>query len=285
MSTSVQKVDGRDTPFLDQDKSGTAPGNLMPKADSAAYADGSVSRESAMAMTVDEALLSRRSCRAFLPTPIPRSEIERLLSLAARSASNSNSQPWQVHVLIGVAKSRLTAELLRAHDSADYVRTREYEYQPGPEEWPEPFDARRRQFGKSLYADTLGIAPGDAAGRLAHHRRNYDFFGAPVGMILTVSRRPLQGALIDAGLFLHALMLAARSAGMDTCAQAAFIDFSPVIRRNLEIPDDQLILCGLALGYADATHRLSGHRTPREPVDTFATFYDADSNDAGSATS
>jgi nitroreductase len=224
--------------------------------------------------TIEEALLSRRSCRAFLPVPILRPDIERLLALAARSASNSNCQPWQVHVLTGAAKRRLTAELLRAHDDAGYVRAPEYGYQPRPDQWPEPFRSRRQQFGQALYSDVLGIAGDDAAGRIRHHRRNYDFFGAPVGIILTVSRQPLQSALVDAGLFLQALMLAARGAGLHTCAQASVTDFSPILRENLAIPDDQLIVCGLALGYADQAHRLNHQHTPREPTGSFATFYE-----------
>jgi nitroreductase len=232
--------------------------------------------EPTVATTIEDALLSRRSCRAFLPHPVPRIELERLLSLAARSASNSNSQPWHVHVLTGAAKRRLTAAVLHAHDTEGRVPTREYDYQPSPDEWPEPFHSRRRRFGEGLYKETLGIAHDDSAGRLDHHRRNYDFFGAPVGIILTISRRPLEGALVDAGLFLQALMLAARGAGLDTCAQASFIDFYPVLREKLRIPDDQLVVCGLALGYADTDHRLNQQHTPRAPVGAFTTFYDGD---------
>lgn len=224
--------------------------------------------------TIEDALLSRRSCRAFLPVPVPRPDVERLLALAARSASNSNCQPWQVHVLTGAAKRHLTAELLRAHDDAEFPRSPEYDYQPVADQWPEPFRSRRQRFGQALYRDVLGIAPDDAAGRHGHHQRNYDFFGAPVGIILTVSSHPRQGALLDAGLFLQALMLAARGAGLHTCAQASFIDFSTVLRENLAIPDDQVIVCGLALGYADRAHRLDGLHTPREHIASFATFYD-----------
>ncbi|KOX01644.1 MULTISPECIES: nitroreductase [unclassified Streptomyces] len=222
--------------------------------------------------TVEDALRSRRSVRAFLPTPVPRSTVERLLTLAARSASNSNCQPWQVHVVTGAAKRSLTADLLRAHADGD-GRGRDYDYQPEQDAWREPFRSRRRRFGEGLYRDTLGIVADDIGARLDHHRRNYDFFGAPVGIILTTSRHPLQSALVDAGLFLQALMLASRADGLDTCPQASLIDFSPVLRRHLLIPDDQLIVCGIALGYADPAHRLNRLRTPREPVGSFATFH------------
>lgn len=225
--------------------------------------------------TVEEALLTRRSCRAFLATPVPRAEVERLLALAARSASNSNCQPWQAHVLTGAAKRALTEDLLRAHD-AGRREAGEFDYQPGADRWPEPFRSRRRGFGEGLYRDALGIPAGDTARRLEQHRRNYDFFGAPVGMILTVSREPLLGALVDAGLFLQALMLAARGAGLHTCAQASLIDYYPVLRRHVSVPDDHVIVCGVALGYADDGHRLGAHRTAREPVASFATFYDSE---------
>jgi nitroreductase len=204
---------------------------------------------------------------------VPRAEVERLLALASRSASNSNCQPWHVHVLTGEPKRRLTEALWQALHGDGRAAQREYPYQPAAEDWEEPFRTRRREFGESLYRDTLGIAAHDTEGRLGHHRRNYDFFGAPVGLILTVSRRPLAGALVDAGLFLQALMLGARHAGLDTCPQAAFLDFHPVLRRHLRIPDDQIVVCGLALGHADHAHRLSRHRTPREPVGSFTTFH------------
>jgi nitroreductase len=229
------------------------------------------------ATTVEEALLTRRSVRAFLPTPVPREEVERLLALASRSASNSNCQPWHVHVLTGEPKRRLTQALWEALDNGGRVAECEYPYQPQPNAWPEPFRSRRARFGDVLYRETLGIEAADAEGRLGHHRRNYDFFGAPVGLIITVSRHPLAGALVDAGLFLQALMLLARQAGLDTCAQASFIDFYPVLRRHLDLPDDQIVVCGLALGHADHGHRLSRLRTPREPVRTFTTWHGDDS--------
>lgn len=225
------------------------------------------------AAVIEHALLTRHSCRAFRSAPVPRATIERLLWLAARSASNANCQPWQVHVLHGAAKQALTNDLLASYDHTGPPGEAEYDYQPGPEEWPEPFRSRRRRFGEGLYRGTLGIAADDTEGRRAHHRRNYDFFGAPVGLVITVSRGPRDSALIDAGLFLSSLMIAARALDLHTCAQASFLDFAPVLRRHLVIPEDHLIVCAMALGYADDTHRLRDHRTTREPVTSFATFY------------
>jgi len=223
---------------------------------------------------VEAALLSRRSVRAFLPRAVPRELVERLLTLAARAPSNSNTQPWHVHVLTGEAKRVLGEAIVRELEANGRVAETEYAYQP--KEWSEPFQTRRRQFGRSLYDETLGIDAADLQRRHAHHVRNYSFFGAPVGLIVTVSRHPWLGALIDAGLFLQGLTIAARAHGLHTCLQASFIDFHPIIREQLQIPDDRFIICGVSLGYADPSHCLNNLRTPREPVSSFATFHDGE---------
>jgi nitroreductase len=225
------------------------------------------------AATVTDALRTRRSVRAFRPAPVARELVEHLLAEASRSPSNSNTQPWRVHVVTGEAKRRLAEELWESLDTGRREQQAGYAYQPDPDQWAEPYRTRRAAFGDQLYRRTLGVEPGDGEGRDRHHRRNYEFFGAPVGMILTTSARPLAGALVDAGLFLQALMLTAREHGLDTCPQASFIDFHPVLRRHLDIADDEIVVCGLALGYADPEHPLDGLTTPREPVARFTTFH------------
>ena len=217
-------------------------------------------------------MLSRHSVRAFSDRPVPRETVERLLGLAARSASNSNSQPWHVYVLTGEPKDRLTDALWAALDAGRSATDPRYGYQPKPGTWMEPFGSRRSDFGRGLYQDTLGISRDDRDGRAAHHRRNYAFFAAPVGLIIAVSADMGAGAFVDAGLFLQALMLLARTEGLDTCAQASFVDFDPVIRGELSIPDDRIIVCGMSLGYADDTERVNAFRSDREPLDAVVTF-------------
>jgi nitroreductase len=233
---------------------------------------GPVADESAT-LTVSQAVLSRRSIRAYLPTPVPSAAVARLLELAARSASNSNSQPWEVHVVTGEAKSALTGAVLAAHDAGRRVERREYDYQPAPGDWIEPYKGRRGAFGDLLYRGALGIAPDDTPGRLGHHRRNYEFFGAPVGLFLTVSRNARDGALVDAGMFLQALMLGARSVGLDTCPQASWIDFFPEVRKQLNIKPDQVIVCGVSLGYADHDHPANRVATDRAPSSSWVTVH------------
>ena len=221
--------------------------------------------------SVSEAIASRRSVRAYLSRPVPRRQIEEILVLASRTASNSNTQPWHVHVLTGRTKRRLAESIWQALDAEGRVAP-EYPYQP--DEWCEPLRGRRRKFGDGLYRTVLGVAPDDHGGRRAHHRRNYDFFGAPVGLILTIHRRALAGGLVDAGAFLQAVMLLARERGLDSCPQASFLDFHPILRRHLRMPDHEVVVCGLALGFADRNHPLDRLRTEREGLDAFTTFHD-----------
>jgi nitroreductase len=224
-------------------------------------------------LTVDDALATRRSVRAYLPHPVPRPVVEELLTLAARTASNSNTQPWHVHVVTGRAKRDLAESLWEALDHEDRTAP-EYPYQPDPDRWSEPLRSRRRRFGEDLYDETLGVDHDDAAARMAHHRRNYEFFGAPAGLVLTVDRQSLAGGLVDCGAFLQAVVLLARARGLDTCPQASFLDFHPVVRRHLRIPAHHFMVCGLALGYADDGHCLGGLRTEREPLERYTTFHD-----------
>lgn len=166
-------------------------------------------------------------------------------------------------------------DLLEAFDAEGRAEVGEFAYQLQADQWPEPFRSRQQAFGESLYRDVLGIAADDATGRRGHHRRNYEFFGAPVALIVTVSRGPLLSALVDAGLFVQALMLAARGSGLHTCPQASLIDLHPVLRRHAAVPADQVIVYGIALGYADDSHRVSSLRSSREPITSFARFYDS----------
>jgi nitroreductase len=223
------------------------------------------------ATSVSDALATRRSVRAYLDRPVPREVLEEILGLASRTASNSNTQPWHVHVLTGQAIRRLADDLRDALDGDGRVAT-EYAYQPT--EWCEHLAGRRKEFGERLYRTVLGIDPGDHRARLVHHRRNYDFFGAPVGLVLTIDRHSLGGGLVDAGAFLQAVVLLARERGMDTCPQASFIDFHPILRRHLRIPEHHTAVCGLAMGFADRDHPLDRLRTGREPVEAFTTFHD-----------
>jgi len=221
-------------------------------------------------LPANEAILTRRSVRAFLPTPVPRNTVEELLTLASRSPSGSNIQPWKVRVVAGEAKERLSRAILEALDRDGYEgHKREWNYYPV--NWREPYLARRRKIGWDLYG-LLGIRKGDFEGTERQRRRNYEFFGAPVGMIFTLDQDLEIGSWLDLGIYLGALMIAARGRGLDTCPQAAFADFHAVIRRELAIPETEIVICGLGLGYADPDAVENRLVTERAAAREFASF-------------
>ena len=220
---------------------------------------------------VDAAITSRRSVRAFLPTPVPRATVEAILQVAARAPSGTNTQPWRVYVLTGAAKARLSARLRAAYDDpAERARHAE-EYAYYPTEWVSPYIDRRRKVGWDLYG-LLGIAKTDKAGMHAQHRRNYDFFGAPVGLMFTIDRVLRQGSWLDFGMFLQSVMIAARGRGLDTCPQAAFTQFHRIIVEHVGAAANEQLVCGMSLGHADPRAIENTLVTERESVARFARF-------------
>jgi nitroreductase len=220
---------------------------------------------------VDAAITSRRSLRAFLPTPVPRETIARILEVAARAPSGTNTQPWRVYVLTGAAKQALSAKVRAAYDDPAERATHSEEYAYYPTEWRSPFIDRRRKVGWDLYG-LLGIAKTDKARMHAQHGRNYAFFDAPVGLIFTIDRVMQQGSWLDYGMFLQSLMVAARARGLDTCPQAAFTQFHRVIAAQLDLPANEQVVCGMSLGFADPAAPENQLVTEREPVAGFTTF-------------
>lgn len=221
---------------------------------------------------VDWAIVSRRSIRAFLPTPVPREEVHAILDVARHAASGMNTQPWRVHVLTGSAKDRLSAAIaaVDSDGEASAALTEPYHYYPT--DWVSPYVDRRRKVGWDLYG-LLGIAKGDKARMHAQHGRNYRFFDAPVGLIFTVNRVMQAGSLMDYGMFLQSVMVAARARGLDTCPQVAFTKFHGVIAAELGIPETEMVVCGMGLGHADPDRIENTLVTGRESVDSFTTYH------------
>ncbi len=220
---------------------------------------------------VDHAMATRQSLRAFLPTPVPRATIEEILAVASRAPSGTNTQPWKVTVLTGAAKERLTAAILQAYDDPALRKEQTEEYAYYPTQWVEPYLARRRKIGWDLYA-LLGIGREDKAKMHAQHGRNYRFFDAPVGFIFTIDRIMEQGSWLDYGMFLENIMIAARARGLDTCPQAAFTQFHRIIAAQLGLPANEMVVCGMSLGYADMSRIENSLVTEREPVAGFTRF-------------
>ena len=225
------------------------------------------------AASVDAAITSRMSARAFLPRPVPRATIEHLLEVASRAPSGTNTQPWKVYVLQGASRDSLVDKVCTAHDAmrADPSLAEQYreEYDYYPEKWVSPYIDRRRENGWSLYG-LLGITKGDKDRMHAQHQRNYRFFDAPVGLMFTMDRVLGRGSLVDYGMFLQSLMVAARGQGLHTCPQAAWNGFAKIILPHIGAGPDEMLVCGMALGYADPDDKVNSFRTPREPVASFS---------------
>jgi nitroreductase len=219
-------------------------------------------------MTVEEAITGRHCFRAFLPKPVPRELIERVLSIAGRAPSGSNVQPWKVWVLQGEVRDEICRDLVGRYDRGE-VTEREYNYYPV--KWREPYLARRRACGWGLYG-LLGIGRQDKDRMHAQHARNFNFFDAPVGLIFSIDRDLEQGSWLDYGMFLQNIMVAARPFGLETCPQAAFLIFHDVLQRRLGIPPEQTIVCGMALGYPDLGNKVNRFSPERMRVEEFTTF-------------
>ena len=224
---------------------------------------------------VDQAITSRMSVRAFRPDPVESGTLMHLLELASRAPSGTNTQPWKVYVLQGASRDALVDKVCSAHDAlranpelgAQYRE--EYDYYP--EKWVSPYIDRRRENGWGLYG-LLGIGKGDKDKMHAQQQRNYRFFDAPVGLMFTMDRVMGRGSLVDYGMFLQTLMVAARGHGLHTCPQAAWNGFARIILPHIGAGEGEMLVCGMALGYADESALVNTFHTPRVSAAEFTTF-------------
>ncbi|WP_456414890.1 nitroreductase [Thiolapillus sp.] len=221
-------------------------------------------------MNVLEAIESRTSIRAYLDRPVEKEVIQKILDTARWSPSGVNTQPWRVAVVRGDRLRQLSEEFLRL--SAAGVRPApDYDYYP--EEWVDPYKTRRFQCGMALY-QALGIGREDKEKRKEAALNNYRFFGAPASLFFFIDRRMGKGSWLDMGMFIQSVMLAARGLGLGSCPQASTADYPDAVREILGIAEQNLLLCGMALGYADEKHPVNQYRTAREPVEAFSSWHD-----------
>ena len=223
--------------------------------------------QSKQVMTVRDAVTGRRSIRRFLDQPVAIETVRQILTDASRSASGTNSQPWLVHVVTGAARERVC----KAVTAAAIAGHGQQEYPYFPDKAGEPYTSRRRKVGFDLYA-LYGVARDDIEGRKRAMLMNFDFFGAPVGLFFSMEKKMLYGSWLDLGMFMQSFMVLARGHGLETCPQEAWGHFGPTVHRAVGIPDDQVIVSGMALGFEDKTAKANTLVTEREPVDGFTTF-------------
>lgn len=220
-------------------------------------------------LSVTDAIMQRGSVREFRDTPVGADLVREILELAGRSPSGGNIQPWRVYALAGEEKQRLCeAVLAKAAQSPTGDRPDIPVY---PESLGEPWRSRRFDCGERMYA-TLGISREDKPSRMARAAKNLSFFDAPVGVIITMDRSLGQSQIIDIGLFLQNLLLLAQERGLATCPQASWSMWSGVIRETLDLPENEMIMTGISLGYASADAPVNHLQQPRIPLDDYASL-------------
>lgn len=220
-------------------------------------------------MKIADAIRDRHSCRAFLDRPVATDKIEDILRLAACSPSGANTQPWQVAVVSGRTKQAIGRRMEAEFRSGNRGRP-DYPYYPT--HWGEPYESRRIACGLKLYS-TLGIERADKEGRKEQWIGNYHAFGAPVVLYFFIASHLQVGSYLDIGMFLQSLMLSAQEAGLATCPQQSLAEYPDIVRQELGMGADWVLLCGMALGYEDTNATVNRYRTPRAGLEEFVAFY------------
>ncbi len=221
---------------------------------------------------VDQAITSRMSARSFTQQEVSRELITEILQVASRAPSGTNTQPWKVYVLQGATRDALVEKVCAAHEAiranpeVAKQYTEPYDYYPA--QWVSPYIDRRRENGWSLYG-LLGIGKADKDRMHEQHQRNFKFFDAPIGLMFTIDPIMGRGSLLDYGMFIQNIMVAARARGLHTCPQAAWNGFHSIILPHIGAGEGEMLVCGMALGYADEADKVNTLVTPRVPVNEF----------------
>jgi nitroreductase len=228
--------------------------------------------QSTQVAAVDHAITSRMSARAFTQQEVSRDLITEILQVASRAPSGTNTQPWKVYVLQGATRDSLVDKVCAAHEAiranpeVAKQYTEQYDYYPA--KWVSPYIDRRRENGWSLYG-LLGIGKADKDRMHEQQQRNFKFFDAPVGLMFTIDPIMGRGSLLDYGMFIQNIMLAARARGLHTCPQAAWNGFHSIILPHIGAGEGEMMVCGMSLGYADESDKVNTLLTPRVPVNEF----------------
>ncbi|MGY9027576.1 MAG: nitroreductase [Candidatus Puniceispirillales bacterium] len=221
-------------------------------------------------MNVKEAFVSRRSVRRFLPDSVSKEKIENILEGAAFAPSGHNIQPWHVYVVQGQKKLSITQSIIDAiKDGSSKNMKTEFDYYPT--EWFEPFVSRRRAVGFELYK-LLEIGRDDFEARDKQMQENFHFFGAPVGMFITMDKRLATGTFMDVGMFIQSILVGARGEGLHSCGQVAFTKFHTLIAEQLEFKENEMLVCGVSIGYEDTSAAENALRVEKLQYSDFTTF-------------
>lgn len=222
------------------------------------------------AATVDAVLRSRKTVRAFKPDAVSRAQVFEIIDVARTAPSTFNTQPWRLHVLTGEPKRSLSEAVVNARLSNTIAH-----HAAIPQDAPAELLARQSDFGRRYYA-ALGIDRSDLQARSRQTARNYVFFDAPVGLLLTINSQLTKHSWLDCGLFLENIIIAAQARGLATIAQVSFVRYQAAIAEILGLEPDESVVCGVSLGYPDEESSLNRPDMPREQVDSFTEWHGFD---------
>ena len=221
-------------------------------------------------LNVTEAIRGRASTRAFVQRPVAKDVIYQILDTARWAPSSVNTQPWHVAVVTGTTKQQIGEALVEARRSGQKANP---DYKHYADRFPEPYRSRQKACGSALYG-ALRIEQTDKEARMGQWLKNYHGFGAPVELLVFVEAFLEKGSWVDIGMFIQNILLAARGHGLETCPQASMAEYPDIVRGLLNLPASLLLVCGVAIGYADPHDPVNNYRTEREPVERFTTWFD-----------
>ena len=221
-------------------------------------------------MNIKQLIESRYSVRSFLDKDVGFKKVKSILDTANSAPSGGNIQPWKVYVLGKNSKNELVTQALNNYDTG-VQEDIEYEIYPKP--LAEEYKKRRSQCAADMY-DALSIARDDIDTRLKQVRENFKFFGAPIGMIVTIDKSFAQNGWGHVGMFLQNLWLTAISEGLGVCLQESWSIYPKTVKKVIDCPDNEMIWCGIAMGYPNNEDPINNYRTSRDSIDTFASFID-----------
>ncbi len=220
-------------------------------------------------MNTIEAIKQRKSVRSFLKKDVELEKIKTILETAKHSPSGVNMQPWCVAVVSGDKKRAIENKLMDAFKDKEPQRM-DYNYYPL--KWEEPYKSRRKETGLLMY-ETLNITREDKEQQFRQWLKNYTAFDAPIVLYFFIDDFLEKGSYLDYGMFLQSIMLSATQLGLGTCTQAALAQYPDIVKKELGIENNKILLCGMALGYEDKEAIINSYRTPRIALDDFVTFH------------
>ena len=219
-------------------------------------------------MNIKKLIESRFSVRNFLEKKVDTSIIINILETANKAPSGGNIQPWNVYVLNKKSKNKLISKALKNYNDGIQEKV-EYEIYPKPLE--EKYRLRRSQCASDMYK-ALSIERNDINKRLDQIKENFKFFGAPTAMIITIDKSFSKNGWGHVGMFLQNLWLLAVNEGLGMCLQESWSIYPQTVRSVIKHPNNEIVWCGIALGYPNPDHPINNYKTSREPIDSFVKF-------------